>query len=461
MSPASILSDPSYPALKRYVLEHTGLAYYVDKDEDLASRLSRRLNARQSRSTAAYLTLLSRDPAEMDCLVGELTIGETYFFRQPEHFSLLRSTIVPDLMERKRNSRSLRIWSAGCATGAEPYYLAILLALDFAAQLADWDVSILATDINTDFIAQASEARFGDWALRETPPDIKSACFRREGRKWSLLPEFRKRVAFRYHNLATGVHPSADKLPFDLIVCRNVLIYFSQNLIREVAARLYDNLETGGWLLVGHAEPNPNTFGIFEPVTTPIGTVYRKGAARRIAANDWLRTLGFENLQLDPPSAFLPTDLPLAMAPQPPLPQLATGPVKSETLPVEAIRLLADTGQWDAAFEAADRLVSKDPLDASAHFTLGLILEHSGSSQAACSALKRAIYLDRGLVMAHYHLATALNFTGDAKGARRSFTAVIRILEGLSPAEPLPHGDGITAQELRDLAKMHLELIAE
>jgi chemotaxis protein methyltransferase CheR len=180
-----------------------------------------------------------------------------------------------------------------------------------------------------------------------------------------------------------------------------------------------------------------------------------------MVAKDWLNPHGFENIHIDPPFPFQLLDL-TAVTVKPALEsESSLLPANPEPLPVDAIRLLADTGQWDAAFTAADRLVAADPLDASAQFTLGLILEHSGSGLAACAALKRAIYLDRGLVMAHYHLATALNDSGDTKGARRSFATVLRILSEMAPSEPMRHGDGITAQELSDLAKMHLELIAE
>ena len=121
MTVRAILCDPDYSTLKAYVLNHTGLTYYADKDEDLATRLLRRIGAVTVPNCAAYLALLKRPvPAthEMDALVGELTIGETYFFRQREHFNLLRSTIIPDLLRRNREVRRLRIWSAGCATGA-------------------------------------------------------------------------------------------------------------------------------------------------------------------------------------------------------------------------------------------------------------------------------------------------------------------------------------------------------
>ena len=184
MTVREILSDSDYPRLKTFVLNHTGLAYYADKDEDFATRMARRFAIVKAPHCNAYLSLLSRGAhgsSEIDALVGELTIGETYFFRQNEHFELLRSTIFPDLLRRNIESRQLRIWSAGCATGAEPYSVAVLLYTEFAAQIRDWDVSILGTDINPDFLAQARTGNFSEWTLRDVAPQVKDCCFRRDG----------------------------------------------------------------------------------------------------------------------------------------------------------------------------------------------------------------------------------------------------------------------------------------
>ena len=134
----------------------------------------------------------------MDLLVGELTIGETYFFRHTEQFDALREQIVPEILARNRSSRCLRIWSAGCSIGAEPYSVSILLRTCFQAELQDWDVSIVATDLNVEFLALAQAGAFDEWAFRGTPPDLKQRCFKQVGKKWLLLvPKFRKGVSFR------------------------------------------------------------------------------------------------------------------------------------------------------------------------------------------------------------------------------------------------------------------------
>jgi chemotaxis protein methyltransferase CheR len=282
MSVAAILSDPAYPDLKRFVLEYTGLAYYSDKDEDFAARISRRLSLRGVPNCAAYLNLL-REPAggrpEEERLVGELTIGETYFFRQREHFDLLRKVILPRIFERNRSTKTLRIWSAGCATGAEPYSIGLVLQLDLADKVADWDVAILGTDINLDFLARAREAAFDEWAFRETPEAVKLKCFRQEGRRWVLRPEYRKYVSFRRQNLVSGEPVSTlDGRPFDIIFCRNVIIYLAKDKVRALVSQFYDSLAEGGVLLVGHAEPNAEIFRPFRPLLSGGAAAYVKAA---------------------------------------------------------------------------------------------------------------------------------------------------------------------------------------
>jgi chemotaxis protein methyltransferase CheR len=156
--PSAVVSDPDYQRLKDRLIEFTGLAYYADKDEDLAGRISRRFSELGVRNCASYLHLLQAEgkgESELDVLIAELTIGETYFFRHREQFDALRSMVLPGILDHNHALRRLHIWSAGCATGAEPYSIALLLQQDFAHRIAGWDVSILGTDINRQFLSRA------------------------------------------------------------------------------------------------------------------------------------------------------------------------------------------------------------------------------------------------------------------------------------------------------------------
>src|SRR5205823_4106245 len=159
----------------------------ADKDDDLAARITQRLAALRLAGCDAYLEVLRSGTAgetERDALIESLTIGETFFFRHSEMFDALRSVVVPDLLARNHASRRLRIWSAGCSVGAEAYSVAILLRRDFARELAGWDVTILGTDINRQFLARAREGCYEEWALRNTTAEFRPAHFVRSGQSW-------------------------------------------------------------------------------------------------------------------------------------------------------------------------------------------------------------------------------------------------------------------------------------
>ena len=278
--PYVLIDDPLYRRLKEHVVASTGLTYYEDKDADLARRIGLRLSSLGVRDCAAYLDVLYdslRGPAELDALVAEITIGETSFFRHREHFDALRDIVLPDLIARNRANRGLRIWCAGCADGAEPYSLAILLKREMDIQLRGWEVTILGTDINRRCLARAREAKFEEWVLRSTPEDLKRACFSREGKLWKLAPKYKEGVSFQYHNLVEHSFPSLlnNLSSFDLIVCRNVMIYFGPDLMQRIVGQFHGCLVPGGWLLVGPAEPNMTYFRSFHTVVAPGVTLYQ------------------------------------------------------------------------------------------------------------------------------------------------------------------------------------------
>ena len=376
-----------------------------------------------------------------------LNIGETYFFRQPEHFNLLRETILPEILERKGGSRQLHIWSAGCATGPEPYSVSLLLGMDFEAKLAGWDVSILATDINHDFLERAKKGSFGEWYLRDSPKDLRDRAFTYSNKTWTLRPQFRKRVRFAYHNLADGTEVAGQ--PFDLILCRNVLIYFS----RETSLRLIDqfdrSLSDGGWLLVGYAEPSASLFEAFDTLSYPGVTAYRKkGAGSPSTVPEWV------------PHAWpLQQDKVV-----PEVPVKASAPVLPAEVPVappatvDDVRLLADTGHWAEAQKIVGGILAHNNLDAPAYFAQGLIHDHNGPKTEARESFQKAIYLDRNFALAFYHLGVALR-TDNSRGARRAFRNGLQAMEGKGGDEVVLCGDGMTCQELRDLIGIQLELL--
>jgi len=469
-----LVSDPVYPRLKDFLLESSGLAYYADKDSDLAERISRRLGTVGLSDCAAYLELLQDGPAgeaEFDAVIAELTIGETYFFRHREQFEAIRDILIPDVIGRKKDSKRLRIWSAGCATGAEAYSIAILLKEELSHQLAGWDVSILGTDINREFLALAAAGKYEEWAFRSCPEDLKRRCFSPSAKSWVIAPEFKKCVSFQHHNLVKHAFPSLlhNLAAFDLILCRNVMIYFSAEIIRKLVGQFERSLVEGGWLLVGHSEPNVEFFQSFRTLNRPGATLYQ-----RIGEPEGGALSAAISLQPKRPSTSLEKGLPTWRATSP-SPKVdfekrtaisAVTPTRAKLEQVEAIkpelasiRRLANQGRWDTAARSCEELLQREKLNAVAQFYYALVLEQIGQHAETERSLRRAIYLDRNFILAHYCLGLCLQKKGDATGAARCFRNVLKLLSPLEPSHLFVEGDGVTASELSEITTMHLEAL--
>lgn len=267
--------DPAFPALRDAAIGLTGLGYWTDKEEMLADLLAAVLQRR--RETAA--TLLKRVQVEMgrgpasEAVVDAVTVGETFFFRYQAQFDALERLIIPDILERNALTRSLSVWSAGCSNGAEPYSVSMLLRRHFAAQLAGWRVDILGTDISTGALDEARAAEYGAWTIRDLPADIRHDCFSPHDGRWRLKPRYRHSVRFARHNLVAQPPPGCG---FDVILCRNVLMYFTPTIRLRVLHGLNQALAPAGWLLVGHAEMGPPVADLLVTQMLPDCTLYRR-----------------------------------------------------------------------------------------------------------------------------------------------------------------------------------------
>lgn len=454
------LPDAGFGPLKARIIARTGHAYYHDKDDLLWERVLRRLAATGAADSTAYLERLedvARGEAEWMALEAEITIGETFFFRYAEQFEALAGRILPELIARNRETRRIRIWSAGCASGAEPYSLAIVLRNLLGDAWDDWHVSIVGTDMNAAAIAAARRAEFGRWALRSLSEPERARYFRpASATTWTLRPAFRAAVQFERHNLLSlldGTSP-LQFTDFDLILCRNVLIYFHPNMAARIVAALGACLVDDGWLLVGHAEANPAFADTLQPVNLPGTTVYRRGPAPA---------------PVPPPPVFVPVLPPPAPAflPVSPEPLPSPPPAAVDTPPppaspagldeiVEAVRAQADRGELEAARQACRAALDANPTSPALHFYDGLVARALGAGREAEAAFRRAIYLDAGFALAHHHLGLLLLDSGRARAGRRAIGHAARIANAMDGALLLAQGDGMTAGALRRVARLPL-----
>ncbi|MEO6786253.1 MAG: CheR family methyltransferase [Chthoniobacteraceae bacterium] len=469
LSPHALSGDSDYPRLKDYVIANTGLAYYSDKDEQFASHAAKRIAKLALSGCASYLRLLHSedvDGIELDQLIAVLTIGETFFFRHREAFDALRDVVLPDVIRRNQGIRKLRIWSAGCSIGAEPYSIAILLKRDLGHLLSGWDISIVATDINREFMDRARAGKYEEWAFRSVPDDIKSACFEKSGNSWIINPQFKESVSFQYHNLVKDPCPTLRNHldGFDLILCRNVTIYFSQDTIRNLVQELSFSLVDNGWLLVGHAEPNVEVYRSFRTVNLQGVVLYQK-TNEEPASPAWMQLPPFA-LAPQPPTLPPVPATPLARAPTfasrhspPGERKVRAVPALLPTPELASIQATADRGDLQEAASACERLLAKEKLNPAVHFYYALILEQMGRRRETQESLRRAVYLDRNFVIAHYYLGLIQQRLRDPKNALRCFRNVLSLLAPLKADRAIPAADEFTVADLKQLTQMHIDAL--
>ncbi|MGA3190514.1 MAG: CheR family methyltransferase, partial [Bryobacteraceae bacterium] len=302
-----------------------------------------------------------------------------------------------------------------------------------------------ATDINREFLTRAAEGKFRAWALRSTPAAVQRDCFSQDGLTWTIHPQYKQSISFRHMNLIDREFstPAGEAKYFDLILCRNVMIYFSPETNRRIVGNFHQSLEEGGWLVVGAAEHNLENYRAFATVSDAGMALYQKAAPKCVA--------------LEPP-VELKTHVRENPPQKPRAPLTAKPPASPDRSDMEKLRQLADSGHWQAASEQCRHMLTLDPLNAESHYYQALIFENLAKTDEAERSLRQALYLDRNFALAHYHLGLALKREGKAHAATKSFGNVLSALTGVANDATLLAGHGVTAIRLKELAQMQLEV---
>jgi chemotaxis protein methyltransferase CheR len=416
-------------------------------------------------------------------LINALTISETHFFRDAGQFEALRQYVLPQIIKRRRPLRTLRIWSAGCASGEEPYSIAILLR-ELLPDVDEWSITILATDLNTEALARARKAIYGNWAFREEQAkELRSRYFCKQDGRYRLIPEVQRMVTFNRLNLAEPVYPDyATNTTFmDLILCRNVTIYFAEETTRQIVARFYEALINGGWLVVGHSEHSLVTYRRYQVHNFPGAILYQRTGQPTELPKSWL-TRPKEAPRIVESPAPVPTDIRPDLRPSP---ILASPPEEEEKVnPMEQARELlefghseeardvllelveskphhahayallgqayANLGCWEEAEYWCREAVQADKLALDAYYTLALVLQHQRQVAQAIDAMKKVVYIDRHYVPAHFGLADLYHADGQLPRALKSLDNASRLLEGRAEDALIVGAEGITVGRLRE-----------
>lgn len=266
-------TDKDFDLLKKIVSDNTGIVLTDAKRNMVYGRLSRRLRALDLSNFSDYITLIKRDDDELVNFINSITTNLTAFFRENHHFEHLKTHVLPTLLEKNQLNRRIRIWSAGCSTGEEPYSLAITIS-EFFADHPGWDVKILATDIDTNVIKRAAEGIYSADRIEGLDASlIKKWFVNGKGEKTGLVkvrPELQALISFKQLNL---LNDWPMKGQFDVLFCRNVVIYFDKPTKIELFNRYADMLVSKGDMFIGHSE---TLFQISDRFISLGGTIYQK-----------------------------------------------------------------------------------------------------------------------------------------------------------------------------------------
>lgn len=451
-------------------------------------------------------------------LTDHFTVGETYFFREQRALEVLTTQMLPPLMQaQKSGERHIRIWSAACCTGEEPYSIAITLATTMPA-FSDWQVSIIGTDINPQFLQRASRGMYTEWSFRNTPAWIKERYFQRTAdNQFALCPEIKQMVTFFSVNLADAEFPAPLNAAstFDVIFCRNVFIYFSPQRAQTTILNFHRILTDRGWLIVSPSETSYLAQSLFTAVSFPGIIVHRKGmppygqplgdVGRSLPSQERLpaalsprptsdrkplverlstnRTKNDEQPVVTPPSPAPTRTLKPVLVPTHPsaiyeeartlyeqgryaevsekLRRSLThqdeqhAPLDQEEM-LLLIRACANQGTFDEAIVWCQRAIAADALNSRFYYLLATVLLEQGREEDARLALRQTLYLDDGFVLAHFTLGNLSRRQKKAKDAQRYFHNALVLLRQYQHEAIIPESEGLTAGRLSALIRTML-----
>lgn len=503
-----------------FLAERLGMFSDATNRERIEDALVARIKATREVDATTYVRrLLELGPfmaSELTALVEALTVGESYFYRGLDHLRAFVEAVLPERMRARDATRTLRILSAGCAAGEEPHTLALLIH-DELPELWNWDVQILGIDLNPSILERARRGRYSPWAMRAVSAEAQARHFTFDGKEHALADRIRSRVQFEQRNLMAPDPLFWSPGRFDVIFCRNVLIYFTPDALAQVIERMAGSLTEHGFLFLGHSETlrgvsrsfhlksSHETFyyQLRSPDDPPLAADpfwpawSREGAAPEdplaVSGTAERTDLGAPLPPLDARDDAWPEliqrsadriaaldQAPLA-APAAPTPSWnledALGLFRNERYGEAAVRLralppaaardpdallllaavLTNHGAFAEAEEVCKRLIQLDELNAGAVYLLALCREQVGDPASATRHAQTAAYLDAGFAMPHLILARLAKRRGDLALARRELTQTLSLVAREETMRVLLFGGGFGREALVQLCRSELK----
>ncbi|MEQ8172893.1 MAG: CheR family methyltransferase [Candidatus Eremiobacterota bacterium] len=501
------ISEDLLKRLSKLIHKKTGLYFPENKWNDLERAVISYAETVNIREPELCIdSLLLSHGKNLNILVEKLTVGETYFLRDMNIFRLLEEKLLPPLMHLRENSgKYLRIWSAGCSTGEEPYSIAIVINR-LMSDMREWKLNIIGTDINNSSLEKARRGLYKEWSFRETPLWFKEKYFEKIDRhNFSIRSDIKKTVIFSRLNLAEDIY-SGMFHNMDIIFCRNVLMYFSSDIRGKIISRFYDSLSEGGWFIISPSESSSLDGSKFIPVHFPGAILYKKDRNNKFfymvdKTDTWELQMGqdyilpFEKIKSESfaeltglkkveeeTCCYMPSDS-LSVT------------VKEETeqdmTEYEAALKLYEKGHYREASEKMEDFFNKGHISSSHtdgmvvlakscsnqhnyasaeqwckkaieykktdryyYYLLSTILQEQNKIDEAITALKKAIYLDENFIIPYFLMGSLYLKQGKTKEAEKQFENTLSMLDNLKEDAILYDSDGMTAGRLKEIVKI-------
>lgn len=463
----------AYSRIRDLISTECGFQLEENKVIALGPCIDRRMQAVGTKTYDDYLEYIDRHrngPSELRALISSITVNETNFYRHPDQFIALKEHVIPEIVDYKlKNGKTAHpiasIWSAGCSTGDETYTIAILVR-DALDPFYSENVEILGTDIDENVLEHARKGVYTMRTLQYVGQRHLDVYFEKDVANYRVKESIRNAVDFKYHNLVHTPYPHACWEKWDVIFCRNVIIYFDKRTVSRVIDNLYDSLAEGGYLFLGYSE---SLNGISDKFTLcRFGKVfaYRKDSGGPVKTKNGQRSesapvepkrLGTRNRTLKQILALLQAEK-YDDALDKIAGLLKINPSDAKARAFQA-RIYLEKDFHEAALEAASKAIETDPLETSAHFILGVVYRKQGDLEQAVRYFRRSLYLDDTLVMAHIQLATIYQKTKRKEEARREYKNAVRLLEKAGEGNPLEFSGGLKPDSILEMCRKNLEKI--
>jgi chemotaxis protein methyltransferase CheR len=426
------------PCTDAVLRERTGLTAQHLQRPERTRRVRAAMQHAGFSDDAAFATFLRASHGSLLDLASALAVGETYFFREPAQLELLTETLLPRLLLARPVDHVLKIWSAGCASGEEPYTIAMLLDERGLLEHA----RIVGTDISQASLEQAQLGSYSNWSLRGAPEAAVRRYLRPVGRHYELSPTLRGRVHFERHNLTDLAPPSeALQTEFDFIFCKNVLIYLTAEACGQVSRRLAGSLAAGGTLFTGASDPFLELPELWRREASAAGVTYT-----RLPVQEAPRPQPRGPIVSRTPGPT-PASAPRAVA------AAAPAALEPEQAPShgESIRDVAKREGPGHAVELCRELLVREPFAAELHLLHASLLIELDRDAEAADALRSLLYLDAKLALGHFLSALVLRRQGERHKAARAYRRVVALCACCGD-EPVPWGEGVSHRALSEAA---------